>query len=287
MGMAKKIKKNMKKNEPIIGKLPPGVSMEGMKLSHVQKQGIAWINNLSEFQKHVVNDIVEFRTMEEVEKRYTNLAEWLGMCIASVLIEKFDLSIQETHDLYMDMLNEHLEVMKMINEIKTKLKKGESIDMKIREVEENLVNKAKEYLKEGKIKGVNNIKLQLAADFPKVSKSLINTTFKKAKEEFEKENEVVEMTEEEEELMNIIAPEDEIKEEIIEKEIKKTNLKIVSKSIKCEGLYAKYEKVNDIVKVLDVEGLEFKSEDEIEAYRKQQIEAINNKIDEIKEVMMM
>ena len=283
--MAKKIKKNMKKNEPIIGKLPPGVSMEGMKLSHVQKQGIAWINNLSEFQRHIINDIVEFRVMDEVEKRYTDLANWLGMCIASVLIEKFDLSIKETHDLYMNMLDEHLEMMKMINKIKAKLKKGESIDMKIKEVEEKLVNKAKQYLEEGEIKGVNNIKLQLAADFPKVSKSLINTTFKKAKEEFEKET--VEMTEEEEQLMNIISPEDETKEEIIEKEIKKTNLKIVSKSIKCEGLYANYEKVNDIVKILDKEGLEFKSEDEIEAYRKQQIEVLNNRIDEIKEVMMM
>ena len=285
MGMAKKIKKNMKKNEPIIGKLPPGVSMDGMKLSHVQKQGIAWVNNLSEFQRHIINDIVEFRVMDEVEKRYTDLANWLGMCIASVLIEKFGLSIKETHDLYMNMLDEHLEMMKMINKIKAKLKKGESIDMKIKEVEEKLVNKAKQYLEEGKIKGVNNIKLQLAADFPKVSKSLINTTFKRAKEEFEKET--VEMTEEEEQLMNIISPEDETKEEIIEKEIKKTNLKIVSKSIKCEGLYANYEKVNDIVKILDKEGLEFKSEDEIEAYRKQQIEVLNNRIDEIKEVMMM
>lgn len=284
MGMAKKIKKNMKKNEPIIGKLPPGVSMDGMKLSHVQKQGIAWVNNLSEFQRHIINDIVEFRVMDEVEKRYTDLANWLGMCIASVLIEKFDLSIKETHDLYMNMLDEHLEMMKMINKIKAKLKKGESIDMKIREIEENLVNKAKEYLKEGKIKGVNNIKLQLAADFPKVSKSLINTTFKKAKEEFEKET--VEMTEEEEQLMNIISPETEEEKEIIEK-AKKTNLKIVSKSIKCEGLYANYEKVNETVKVLGDDGLEFKSEDEIEAYRKQQIEMINNRVNEIKEVMMI
>lgn len=284
MGMAKKIKKNMKKNEPIIGKLPPGVSMDGMKLSHVQKQGIAWVNNLSEFQRHIINDIVEFRVMDEVEKRYTDLANWLGMCIASVLIEKFDLSIKETHDLYMNMLDEHLEMMKMINKIKAKLKKGESIDMKIKEVEEKLVNKAKQYLEEGEIKGVNNIKLQLAADFPKVSKSLINTTFKKAKEEFEKET--VEMTEEEEQLMNIISPETEEEKEIIEK-AKKTNLKIVSKSIKCEGLYANYEKVNETVKVLGDDGLEFKSEDEIEAYRKQQIEVLNNRIDEIKEVMMM
>ena len=120
MGMAKKIKKNMKKNEPIIGKLPPGVSMDGMKLSHVQKQGIAWVNNLSEFQRHIINDIVEFRVMDEVEKRYTDLANWLGMCIASVLIEKFDLSIKETHDLYMNMLDEHLEMMKMIKKIKAK-----------------------------------------------------------------------------------------------------------------------------------------------------------------------
>ena len=284
MGMAKKIKKNMKKNEPIIGKLPPGVSMDGMKLSHVQKQGIAWVNNLSEFQRHIINDIVEFRVMDEVEKRYTDLANWLGMCIASVLIEKFDLSIKETHDLYMNMLDEHLEMMKMINKIKAKLKKGESIDMKIKEVEEKLVNKAKQYLEEGKIKGVNNIKLQLAADFPKVSKSLINTTFKKAKEEFEKE--IVEMTEEEEQLMNIISPETEEEKEIIEK-AKKTNLKIVSKSIKCEGLYANYEKVNETVKVLGDDGLEFKSEDEIEAYRKQQIEMINNRVNEIKEVMMI
>lgn len=284
MGMAKKIKKNMKKNEPIIGKLPPGVSMDGMKLSHVQKQGIAWVNNLSEFQRHIINDIVEFRVMDEVEKRYTDLANWLGMCIASVLIEKFDLSIKETHDLYMNMLDEHLEMMKMINKIKAKLKKGESIDMKIKEVEEKLVNKAKQYLEEGEIKGVNNIKLQLAADFPKVSKSLINTTFKKAKEEFEKET--VEMTEEEEQLMNIISPETEEEKEIIEK-AKKTNLKIVSKSIKCEGLYANYEKVNETVKVLGDDGLEFKSEDEIEAYRKQQIEMINNRVNEIKEVMMI
>lgn len=284
MGMAKKIKKNMKKNEPIIGKLPPGVSMDGMKLSHVQKQGIAWVNNLSEFQRHIINDIVEFRVMNEVEKRYTDLANWLGMCIASVLIEKFDLSIKETHDLYMNMLDEHLEMMKMINKIKAKLKKGESIDMKIKEVEEKLVNKAKQYLEEGEIKGVNNIKLQLAADFPKVSKSLINTTFKKAKEEFEKET--VEMTEEEEQLMNIISPETEEEKEIIEK-AKKTNLKIVSKSIKCEGLYANYEKVNETVKVLGDDGLEFKSEDEIEAYRKQQIEMINNRVNEIKEVMMI
>lgn len=282
--MAKKIKKNMKKNEPIIGKLPPGVSMDGMKLSHVQKQGIAWVNNLSEFQRHIINDIVEFRVMDEVEKRYTDLANWLGMCIASVLIEKFDLSIKETHDLYMNMLDEHLEMMKMINKIKAKLKKGESIDMKIKEVEEKLVNKAKQYLEEGEIKGVNNIKLQLAADFPKVSKSLINTTFKKAKEEFEKET--VEMTEEEEQLMNIISPETEEEKEIIEK-AKKTNLKIVSKSIKCEGLYANYEKVNETVKVLGDDGLEFKSEDEIEAYRKQQIEMINNRVNEIKEVMMI
>ena len=33
--------------------------------------------------------------------------------------------------------------------------------------------------------------------------------------------------------------------------------------------------------------LEFKSEDEIEAYRKQQIEMINNRVNEIKEVMMI
>ena len=94
------------------------------------------------------------------------------------------------------------------------------------------------------------------------------------------------MTEEEEQLMNIISPETEEEKEIIEK-AKKTNLKIVSKSIKCEGLYANYEKVNETVKVLGDDGLEFKSEDEIEAYRKQQIEVLNNRIDEIKEVMMM
>lgn len=176
--------------------------------------------------------------------------------------------------------------------------------MAVKKLEEELVLKAKEYIKGDTYNTPKEIKTQLAYDFPKANKSLITTTYKKAKEEIAAEKTAefteTEMTAEEEAIMDIICPEKEepIKEE--KKEVKKgkvelnvdmtpkvtpSKLKVKSKVIEVEGEFGNYKIENDVLKCSN--GQTFSDIAEVQKWKEETIKNIESQADELIEVCFM
>lgn len=278
---------------------------------------IKWMQSLNfnqrNYMKKVIEDASAAIAEDESKKKFAEVLDWLGLAMSAKLIDKFDTSIAENGKLYEEILDDVTDCMKMLAKIKGKKEmKLEELKMAVRKLEEELVLKAKEYLKGDKYNTPKEIKTQLSYDFPKANKSLITTTFKKAKEEIATEKTAAiaepEMTDEEEAIMDIICPEEkepvevkqsskdkpvkeEVKKEKVESNVDMTpkatpsKLKVKSKVIEVEGEFGNYKIENDVLKCSN--GRTFKDIEGVQKWKEEAIKNIENQADELIEVCFM
>lgn len=275
---------------------------------------IKWVQSLNfnqrNYMKKVIEDAAAAIAEDESKKKFAEVLDWLGLAMSAKLIDKFDTSIAENGKLYEEILDDVTDCMKMLAKIKGKKEmKLEELKMAVRKLEEELVLKAKEYLKGDKYNTPKEIKTQLSYDFPKANKSLITTTFKKAKEEIAAEKTAAiaepEMTDEEEAIMDIICPEEtktneiksvkeektEIKKEKVELNVDMTpkaipsKLKVKSKVIEIEGEFGNYKIENDVLKCSN--GENFRDIEGVQKWKEEAIKNIENQADELIEVCFM
>ena len=280
---------------------------------------IKWVQSLNfnqrNYMKKVIEDAAAAIAEDESKKKFAEVLDWLGLAMSAKLIDKFDTSIAENGKLYEEILDDVTDCMKMLAKIKGKKEmKLEELKMAVRKLEEELVLKAKEYLKGDKYNTPKEIKTQLSYDFPKANKSLITTTFKKAKEEIAAEKTAAitepEMTDEEEAIMDIICPEEnsvnvkqtskvepvkeektEIKKEKVELNVDMipkaipSKLKVKSKVIEIEGEFGNYKIENDVLKCSN--GGSFKDIEDVQKWKNKAIENIEKQADELIEVCFM
>ena len=280
---------------------------------------IKWVQSLNfnqrNYMKKVIEDAAAAIAEDESKKKFAEVLDWLGLAMSAKLIDKFDTSISENGKLYEEILDDVTDCMKMLAKIKGKKEmKLEELKMAVKKLEEELISKAKEYIKGDIYNTPKQIKAQLAYDFPKANKSLITTTFKKAKEEIaaERTAEIAEpeMTAEEEAIMDIICPEEdsvnvkqtsqiepvkeektEIKKEKVELNVDMTpkaipsKLKVKSKVIEIEGEFGSYKIENDVLKCSN--GENFRDIEGVQKWKEEAIKNIENQADELIEVCFM
>ena len=278
---------------------------------------IKWVQSLNfnqrNYMKKVIEDAAAALADDEAKKKFADVLDWLGLAMSAQLIDRFDTSISENGKIYEEILDDVSDCMKMLKRIKGKKEmKLEELKMAVKKLEEELILKAKEYIKGDAYNTPKEIKNQLAYDFPKANKSLITTTFKKAKEEIavEKTAEIVkpEMTAEEEAIMDIICPEEKepvevkqsnkdkpVKEEVKKKKIEfnvdmtpkatPSKLKVKSKVIEVEGEFGDYKIENDVLKCSN--GRTFRDIEDVQKWKEETIKNIESQADELIEVCFM
>lgn len=267
---------------------------------------IKWVQSLNfnqrNYMKKVIKDAAAALADDEAKKKFADVLDWLGLAMSAQLIDRFDTSISENGKIYEEILDDVSDCMKMLKRIKGKKEmKLEELKMAVKKLEEELILKAKEYIKGDIYNTPKEIKTQLAYDFPKANKSLITTTYKKAKEEIasEKTTEIIEpeMTAEEEAIMDIICPEEkepvkeEAKKEKVEFNVDMTpkatpsKLKVKSKVIEVEGEFGNYKIENDVLKCSN--GQTFKDIEGVQKWKEETIKNIESQADELIEVCFM
>ena len=231
------------------------------------------LKRLPEKELSKVSEIIDKVAKIKVDK----LIESVDRNLTSLLVE-VGYSIKE-----IKKIQERLAFLIEEDTLKIRELEKESIDMSKLQKEVKVFIEG--LIKEGKNKSV--VIEETLFKFPKLSKTMINTAYGNIQDELEIQSAAEYILEDSKKVKDVITKEEakKIAKEVaenLEKEINPVSrLKI--KKIELEGEFGKYVKEGDKVIAGDIE---FNSIDDLEEYRKKELELFNARINEIKAVYM-
>lgn len=250
------------------------------------------LDNLSPNQMKVMDHI----TNAKVEEKISEIQYIMDRCISALLIELFP---EKDWD---DIEEIETRLTEFIFEDTVKWKKlieGKDFDMSkkyIKEIELKVEIKAKDLIaKEVKQKEAIEI---LLTQFPELSKAMVTNAYKKVKAEVNKEKDAVikNCDDQTKEALKYIFKEDGQAVEAnkvaannvtTENKEEKCMSKLKVKSMVVEGENGVYKVCENGVELQGEDLISFSSMDELEKYRKEELEKFENRVSEFREVFKM
>lgn len=230
---------------------------------------VNWVKTLSADKQAILSEVIN----SEIDKKIHATLVTADTAISASLFENTELSVNDV-DKILERSKELIKDSKIYIE-----KYKEDWIMKFKEVRPEIVNRAVELLNKNKSQA-DGVKI-LKNEFKEIPlKDLVNT-WKETKEAWckatiPKTTKVVEDVKKVEKVEPVV--EDKPKEEPI-----KSTLTIVNKILEVKGEFNNYKITNN--QVVTDDGLEFNSCNDIAEYYKKQFEELNNRINELKQVM--
>ena len=273
-------------------------SKKKQKETELQK-AFKWINSLSGERVGYIREFADWQSKKDMK----NTLNVLDRCMSAAIVNVLDIDwtvIQEIQDNMIHFLEEDTKKMGENKEIYGGL---EMATKKINETEKDVEKRVNELIDQG-VKQKEMVQI-LSMDFPMLSKAMITNAIKRVKSERlentedaakyilednkelkEEAKEIAEKVvanlekelEKEDHIAEVGQMIEESKEEIKEEKIM-SKLKV--KRIELEGEFGSYIREGDKVTAGEIT---FNSLEELEEYKKKEIELFNRRMEEIKEV---
>lgn len=232
--------------------------------------------------------LVERLAIDKAESKLQGLLFQLNNCMSAALIEE-DFEFEHIESLQRKMMmyleEEHTKTM----ELTKKYKNDKELEKMVKKIEQNLKDDIKVAL--GKKKTKKELLEEMIFKYPNLSKSMIINTYGKAKEELkEKDKKTTEEKEIDAAVQYVFA---ENKQNNVSNKANKES-KVMSKanglkvkSIVVEGKNGLYKACPEGVELQGDKLISFKDIEELEQYKKEEIDKIESLVTEFKQVFEM
>ena len=276
----------------------------------------SWLDTLSKDKYDLI--------IGEIKRQSINhgnsVMESVDRCLTALMIEEFDMELEEVQIFMTKLINSMGEDTEKINNLKNML--GGKYMKTLEDIKNKMIKEAREMM-EGGMKD-KDIKQKLNMEYPQLSKSMVTNAVKRIRTDYNKEVAkdvskvaeaigISEVTKEDLEKANIIESDTEpleekstSNEEFIKEDAKtldnvqnkaRNGIEIKSRK-KSETLEVQgsnynytvnktYDNLNSLVEVIREDGVRYTSLEELENIREKAIEEINKEFEEGKEILSL
>ena len=276
----------------------------------------SWLDTLSKDKYDLI--------IGEIKRQSINhgnsVMESVDRCLTALMIEEFDMELEEVQIFMTKLINSMGEDTEKINNLKNML--GGKYMKTLEDIKNKMIKEAREMM-EGGMKD-KEIKQKLNEEYPQLSKSMVTNAVKRIRTDYNKEVAkdvskvaeaigISEVTKEDLEKANIIESDTEpleekstSNEEFIKEDAKtldnvqnkaRNGIEIKSRK-KSETLEVQgsnynytvnktYDNLNSLVEVIREDGVRYTSLEELQAIREKAIEEINKEFEEGKEILSL
>ena len=274
----------------------------------------SWLNTLSKDKYELIIGEIKRQAIEHGN----SVMESVDRCLAALMIEEYDMELEEVQAFITKLINIMGEDTEKINKLKSML--GDGYLKTLEDIKNKMIKEAREMM-EGGLKD-KEIKQKLNEEYPQLSKSMVTNAVKRIRTDYNKEvaNDVSkvakaigigEVTKEDLEKANIIEePTSTLEEEkvlndkLIEEDTKQSDkaqnearngieIKSIKKSTRIELQAKNYsytvmkteDKESKEVEVIREDGVRYTSLEELENIRQKAIDVINQEFEEGKAIL--
>ena len=276
----------------------------------------SWLNTLSKDKYELIIGEIKRQAIDHGN----NVMESVDRCLTALMIEEYDMELEEVQAFITKLINIMGEDTEKINNLKNML--GGRYMKTLEDVKNKMVKEAREMM-EGGLKD-KEIKQKLNEEYPQLSKSMVTNSVKRIRTDYNKEVAkdvskvakaigIGEVTKEDLEKADIIESDTEpsegentLNDKLIEEDVKtqenvqnkaRKGIEIKSRkkseTLEVKGSNYNYKVIktqddlNSFVEVIREDGVRYTSLEELQAIREKAIEEINKEFEEGKEILSL